>query len=103
MKTKDCDGSQFLLAVYDVYLENEDPKTWHERPKGGAEAWTLNSDLRRELWERTREKYCERTGCRPHEFWFSEDGVAVAYIRWRKQSENECVEAAKALATGLPL
>lgn len=96
MKTKDCNSNDFLLAVYDVYLENE-----HAEGKGcikaGAEAWSINSELRRELWERVREKYCERTKCDPLGFWFSEDGCCLAYTRWRKSDQGDRIATAISL------
>lgn len=83
MKTADCNSHQFFLAVYDVYRENV------AAGNAAAERWTTNSHYRQELCERVKAKYEIRTGCKTWCFWFSEDGIVEAYLRWRKASTTD--------------
>lgn len=100
MRTNDCDSNQFLLAVYDVFKANEANEA-DGGMKAKAERWTSNAEFRRQVMERVRDAYCARTGCKPWCFWFSEDGVAEAYLRWRKCNDVEREAAAAGLASGL--
>src|SRR5690606_14808632 len=100
MKTKDCNGREFFLAVHDVFTENAAAGESGGH-KAASERWTANSNFRRQLWERVRDRYCERTGCEKWCFWFSEDGVAEAYLRWRKAKDDDREATLLALKGGV--
>lgn len=89
MKTEDCSSDDFLLSVCDIFVENSLTASKSKNMKASAERWTTNSVFRGRLFKRVKARYCERTGCEPWCFWFSEDGVAEAYLRWRKCGDDD--------------
>lgn len=96
MKTKDVSGPQLFLAVDDVRIELE-----KDGEGTGQEKWSYSEQYRRQLFNLVKHRYCERTGCKIHDFPFSVDAVSMANTRWRKESDK--VAARTDLETQLAL
>lgn len=104
MKVEDCKDHAFWMAVHSVFVDNhlryENGDSIH---KAKSERWTSNSSYRKYLWENVRDRYCDMTGCKDWHFWYSEDGVAEAYLRMRKAGEQDREDTMAILRTRLPL
>ncbi len=77
-------------CVLDVFRDNQrreqEGKSSHE---ASADAWCIFDGLRRDVWERARKFWCERSGEDATCFPLSVDAVAKLYFRFRKRSPQE--------------
>lgn len=75
-------------AVLDVFRENEAGEAVRGL-KANADVWAVSSELRHEIWQRVRRKWCDRSGLDMTWWPFSEDAVARLYFRFRKRNADE--------------
>lgn len=90
-----ADPVPLAAAVLRVYAENEAQAAVNGCPANDP-SWAAHSDMRADLFRRTRTRWCEATGCGFHRFPFSEDGVAWLYARCgRASAETRALWAAQ--------
>src|SRR5688500_10656101 len=82
------DGKYLAAAVLRVFRYNEKyaaVASW----EATADAWTLHTHLRADIFVRTRAEWCKLTEKDFTWFPFSEDAVARLYARFCKRSPDE--------------
>jgi hypothetical protein len=80
-------------AVLDVFYENiACEQTADDSCKSQADTWGIHSELRSDLWERTRSFWVNRTTKRQVDFPYSVDFVCQLYFRFRKRNKDELKE-----------
>lgn len=72
-------------AVFGVYRANE----LAGDPPANSDVWTMSSEHRLAIWERTRREWCRATGLGVEWFHLNEDATARLYLRLRKRSTVE--------------
>jgi hypothetical protein len=83
-------------AAPDVYYENQRAEVQPDC-KAHADAWGIHSELRQDIFIRTRQARMERTGKRKFDFPYSKDHPCSLYFKFRKRNQEELAEHYRAL------
>lgn len=89
------DGATLLCAVARVRLENAEQEPF-SKVRAKTRAWLTCTELRQDLWTRTRTHWCALTEQPYYLFPFSVDYVSHLYAFLRLQSRQRLRRAAKA-------
>ena len=76
-------------AVMEVFRYNQKLAEPIQKFDASADVWAIHSDMRRDIWTRTREAWCKLAGKDFTWFPYSEDYVAKLYMRFRKRNPDE--------------
>lgn len=84
------DWRHMLGAVLDVFHENQhNDEQERSEYKASADTWCFSDDLRRDIHQRARRYWCNRTGMDVTYFPMSVDFVSRLYFRIRKRRADE--------------
>lgn len=76
-------------AVLEVFRYNQTTGEVIQKFDASADVWAIHSDMRKDLFTRTREAWCRLAGKDFTWFPYSEDYVAKLYMRFRKRNPAE--------------
>lgn len=77
----------FALAVLKVFRQNENFTTFSGF-EANSDAWTVDADLRKDIWTRTRDEWVKLTNMDFTAFPYRKTTVAKFYLRLRKKNEE---------------
>lgn len=76
-------------AVMEVFRYNQNTGEVIQKFDASSDAWVVHSDMRKDLFLRTREAWCRLANKDFTWFPYSEDYVARLYMRFRKRNPDQ--------------